>query len=284
MKRSVIQAELTKGATRLRVQTFYYESPSEMVRRPSRHTLALMSSRKKSSRGHFFNRHQADRLSDLGSLMFIPAGHSLFGMGPGGAQEMIACSFEAGAIPALSPLERSWDLSDLTQCYDIRSPRISDTLRRITQEVLTPGFASDILIDALINALPVELSRYFQEHPETRAMQVSKRGQLSQRQLQTIEDYVREWPAGGVRCEDLAALVGLSRAHFMRLFKATTGMTAHAFVEQLRLQQAQTLLATTSMPLKQIAGQLGFATPASFSLAFRRLTGLTPGSYRAEYQ
>lgn len=281
MNRSVIQAELTKGATRLRVQTFYYESPSEMVRRPSRHTLALMSSRKKSSRGHFFSRHQADRLSDLGSLMFIPAGHSLFGTGPGGAQDMIACSFEAGAIPALSPLERSWDISDLSQCYDIRSPRIADTLRRISQEVLTPGFASDILIDALINALPVELSRYFQTLPEA---QPPRRGGLSARQLQSIEEYVREWPAGGVRCEDLAALVGLSRAHFMRVFKTTTGMTAHAFVEQLRLQQAQTLLATTNMPLKQIAGQLGFSTPASFSLAFRRLTGATPGSYRSEFQ
>lgn len=281
MSQNVIQAELTKGPTRVRVQTFHYETPSEMVRKPSRHTLALMTSRKKSSRGHFVSRHQVGDLSDLGSLLFIPAGHSLFGMGPGGAQTMIACSFEAGAIPALSPLERSWDIRELAQCCDVRSARIADTMRRVTQEVLTPGFASDILIDALINALPVELSRYFQALPEAPA---PKRGQLSQRQLQTIEDYVREWPAGGVRCEDLASLVGLSRAHFMRLFKATTGMTAHAFVEQLRLQQAQTLLASTNMPLKQVAVHLGFSTPASFSLAFRRLTGLTPGSYRSEFQ
>lgn len=279
MVRSVIQAELTRGPARIRVQTFHYETPSEMVRRPSRHTLALMASRKQFSRGHFVSRHQADHLSDFGSLIFVPAGHSLFGTGPGGAQDMIACSFEAGAIPALSPLERSWDIRDLAQCYDIRSARVSDTLRRIVQEMLTPGFASDILIDALINALPVELARHFQAEPDAPA---PRRGQLHQRQLKIIEEYVREWPVGGVRCEDLAGLVGLSRAHFMRLFKATTGMTAHAFVEQLRLQHAQALLSTTDMPLKQIAAQLGFSTPASFSLAFRRLTGLTPGNYRNE--
>ncbi len=281
MNRNIIQAELTKGATRLRVQTFHYESPSEMVRQPSRHTLALMSTHKKFSRGHFISRNQADRLSDLGSLMFIPAGYSLRGTGPGGAQDMIACSFEPGAIPALAPLEQSWDMRDLNQCYDIRSPRIADTMRRISQEILTPGFASDILIDALFNVLPVELSRYFQTLPEC---PTTVKGQLSPRQLKIIEDYMREWPVGGVRCEDLAALVGLSRAHFMRLFKATTGMTAHAFVEQLRLQKAQSLLATSKMPLKQIAAHLGFSTPASFSLAFRRLTGLTPGSYRNEFQ
>lgn len=284
MNRYVIQAELTRGPTRLRVQTFHYETPSKMLRRPSRHTLTLMANRKKHSRGRFISRQQEDRLSDLGSLMFIPAGHSLLGIGPGGPQQMVACSFEAGAIPALSPLERSWGLSELHQCYDIRSPRIADTLHRLSQELLTPGFASDILIDALLTALPVELSRHFQALPQTPASQAAPRGRLSQRQLQTIEEYVRDWPAGGVRCEDLAALVGLSRAHFMRLFKATTGMTAHAFVEQLRLQQAQTLLATTNLPLKQVAARLGFSTPASFSLAFRRLTGQTPGSYRAGFQ
>lgn len=278
MSRSVIQAELNKGPSRIRIQTFHYETPSEMVRRPSRHTLVLMASRKKFSRGHFVSRNQADRLSDLGSLVFVPAGHSLFGTGPGGAQDIVACSFEAGAIPALAPLEYNWDIRDLSQCYDIRSARLADTLRRLAHEIVTPGFASDILVDALINTLPVELTRYFHTQPENPA---PRRGQLSPRQIKTIEEYVREWPAGGVRCEDLASLVDLSRAHFMRLFKATTGMTAHAFIEQLRLQQAQTLLATTDMPLKQIAARLGFATPASFSLAFRRLTGLTPGTYRA---
>lgn len=278
MVRSVIQAELSKGPARVRVQTYHYEPQSEMTYRPSRHTLALIAARKKISHGHFMGRNQADRLSDFGNLLFIPAGHSLFGTGPGGAQGMIACAFEAGAIPALSPLEQSWDMHDLARCYDIRSARITDTLRRLMQEMLSPGFASDILVDALINALPVELARYFQVRPEAPA---PKRGQLSQRQLKMIEEHVRAWPAGGVRCEDLASLVGLSRAHFMRLFKATTGMTAHAFVEQQRLQQAQALLATTDMPLKQVAVQLGFSTPASFSLAFRRLTGLTPGNYRS---
>ena len=42
-----------------------------------------------------------------------------------------------------------------------------------------------------------------------------------------------------------------------------------------------TLLAEGEMPLKRIAARLGFANPASFSLAFRRLTGSTPGRYRA---
>ena len=35
------------------------------------------------------------------------------------------------------------------------------------------------------------------------------------------------------------------------------------------------------MPLKQVAARLGFADPSSFSLAFRRMTGIAPGRYRA---
>ena len=39
-----------------------------------------------------------------------------------------------------------------------------------------------------------------------------------------------------------------------------------------------------STPRSDIQLSTGFSTPASFSLAFRRLTGLTPGSYRTEFQ
>jgi len=40
------------------------------------------------------------------------------------------------------------------------------------------------------------------------------------------------------------------------------------------------LLMTTDLPIKQIAGQLGFANPSGFTIAFRRVAGETPGSFR----
>ena len=49
------------------------------------------------------------------------------------------------------------------------------------------------------------------------------------------------------------------------------------------LERAYALLAQSTIPVKQIAARLGFATPSSFTLAFRRATGTTPACYRRDH-
>ena len=66
------------------------------------------------------------------------------------------------------------------------------------------------------------------------------------------------------------------------MFRATTGRTVHRFVEEMRLSRAQAMLRETDMPLKQIAATLGFSGASSFTLAFRKATGTTPGRFRSE--
>lgn len=279
MDRNIIQAELQNGPARVRVQTYHYAKPSEMVGKPSNHTLTLMTAgRQAAGFGQFYHPYQSRQMSALGDLIFIPAGHSLFGSGTGGPREMVACAFLPGTIDALATFERSWDDRELANCCDLRSARIADTMRRLGQEALSPGFGSDVLVDALTSALPIELARHFNVIRESNPI---ARGGLTPRQMRVIEEYVRDWPPGGVRVADLASLAGLSRGHFMRAFKQSAGQTVHNFVENIRLEQAENMLAHSEVPLKEIAHRLGFANPASFSLAFRRMTGETPGRYRA---
>lgn len=278
MGKNQVQSELWCGPARVRVQTYTYDTPSQQMRCPSNHTLTLMTSRRNGGwRGYFHQPHRPGRMVALGDLIFVPAGLAITGSGPGGAQSMVACSFGKGAAPALAMFEQGWDDRELSRCGDIRSDRIADAMRRLGQEALSPGFGSDVLVDAITATLPIDLVRHFQDSVHRGK---PMRGGLAMHQLRQIEEYMREWPAGSVRVTDLAALVGLSRGHFMRAFKQSTGKTVHNYVEVVRLDQAKTLLAEGEMPLKQIAARLGFANPASFSLAFRRLTGNTPGSYR----
>lgn len=279
MGRNVVQGELQSGPARVRMQTYTYDTPSQQERCPTNHTLTLLTSRQRSAwRGFFHQSHRPGRMVVLGDLIFVPAGLTITGSGPGGAHSMVACTFDRGTAPALDVFEQGWDERELSRCGDIRSDRIADAMRRLGQEAVSPGFGSDILVDALTATLPIDLVRHFQDGAR-RAAPI--RGGLAPHQLRAIEEYVREWPAGGIRVGDLAELIGLSRGHFMRAFKQSTGRTVHGFVEAVRLDQAKTLLAEGAMPLKRIAARLGFANPASFSLAFRRLTGSTPGCYRA---
>jgi len=78
----------------------------------------------------------------------------------------------------------------------------------------------------------------------------------------------------------LARQCGLSRFHFARRFKAEHGMTPTAYVQYQRVRQASRLLRETTLPLKQIAAECGFADANYFGKVFRRQLGVTPGVLR----
>ena len=73
---------------------------------------------------------------------------------------------------------------------------------------------------------------------------------------------------------------GLSRFHFCRAFKESTGLSPHAWLRQHRLEQAMTMLRDTEVSVVSIAAALGYASQTAFAAAFRKLTGETPSDWR----
>ena len=74
----------------------------------------------------------------------------------------------------------------------------------------------------------------------------------------------------------LAERVFLSRYHFMRLFKAQTGSTVHAYIRQKRLMNAARLI-REGMSAGKAAAESGFADYSAFHRAFRESFGTSPG-------
>ncbi|WP_438447587.1 helix-turn-helix domain-containing protein [Gorillibacterium sp. sgz5001074] len=81
--------------------------------------------------------------------------------------------------------------------------------------------------------------------------------------------------------DDLAAVSGLSRYHFLRLFRSATGTTPVEHLNKLRMEKAAVLLRTTDRTLDEIAAQVGFANGNYFSKVFRHWVGTSPGRYRS---
>jgi AraC-like DNA-binding protein len=79
---------------------------------------------------------------------------------------------------------------------------------------------------------------------------------------------------------DLARGCTLSVSRLSYLFKANTGLTVGMFRRNRRFQTALRMLATTDMPIKQIASALGYHHTSSFIRAFELHTGVSPGEYR----
>ena len=61
------------------------------------------------------------------------------------------------------------------------------------------------------------------------------------------------------------------------------GATFHAMVSEARRDEATRLLRNSVLTVEQIAGHLGYSDPGNFCRAFKRWTGLTPGSFRASH-
>ena len=90
--------------------------------------------------------------------------------------------------------------------------------------------------------------------------------------------YLNDHPADTIRLATLATLSGLSPWHFLRSFKAATGLTPHSFHIQVRIRLAQQQL-RARVPSAQVAANLGFADQSHLIRQFRRYVGTTPGRF-----
>jgi AraC-like DNA-binding protein len=80
----------------------------------------------------------------------------------------------------------------------------------------------------------------------------------------------------------LASDVGLSRSRFSVLFSELVGESPQNYVTRMRLQRAGRLLQQQANSLTDVALATGYESDASFSKAFRRQYGKTPGQYRRD--
>ena len=78
----------------------------------------------------------------------------------------------------------------------------------------------------------------------------------------------------------LAEECGYSRAHFLRMFRAATGVTPHRYVLDLRLRRAQDRLREAKSSIIDVALSCGFSSQSHMTTVFRRHLEMTPGEFR----
>lgn len=85
------------------------------------------------------------------------------------------------------------------------------------------------------------------------------------------------------RIEDLAAIIGRSRSHVLKLFQRHLGVSAKGHVIGRQLQEARELLLSTTLPVSEVGKAVGLPDPFHFSKLFRRHVGLAPREFRAKH-
>jgi transcriptional regulator GlxA family with amidase domain len=95
-----------------------------------------------------------------------------------------------------------------------------------------------------------------------------------------VKQYVLSHIGEALSIDDIASIFGISRRTFTRVFSRQSKVTASAFIEQVRVDVALSLLEKTDLPLKSVAYRCGFHNATQMRMTFSRRISTTPRQFR----
>jgi len=113
--------------------------------------------------------------------------------------------------------------------------------------------------------------------------QVGDRKQQADRRIAPLFEFLEMHYHEALTVEDAAAVLEISKPHFMRLFKQVTGQSFISYLNHFRIAKAQALLATTQEPIAQLCQEVGFCDQSYFGSVFRKTVRTTPLEYRRRF-
>jgi AraC family transcriptional regulator len=221
--------------------------------------------------GHFLA-----HLNRPGTVMITPAGpvpdirlHTL--------SEFIHCAldeeFTRGVIEELDrqppprPVFRS----------GIRDKSIQRIVGLLLEELETERPSGRLYVDSLAHALA---TRYVLLDCATLGRPESRVSGLQPRILNRVREKIEANLDTELSLGSLAEESGYSRAHFLRMFRAATGLTPHQYVLDLRLRRAQDRLRQKGSSIIDVAVSCGFSSQSHMTSVFRQRLEMTPGEFR----
>jgi AraC family transcriptional regulator len=205
-------------------------------------------------------------------ITFVPAGCTLEGW----------CTLDKAAtitVVAIDPnakLERWVDVSQLPPRIEFMDQTLRWAMLRFRAllndpDQDTPGYA-----ETLVELLSHDLGRVVAAMPRQQPAGCG----LNASQVRIVTEYIDAHLFERPTISDLAALVDLTRFHFIRSFKKAVGMPPHQFMIHRSVDRAKELLAEQGQSVANVAARTGFGSPIQLTRAFRRVVGTTPTEFR----
>jgi len=159
-------------------------------------------------------------------------------------------------------------------------PRLGGLVAAVHPE-MAAGFPSgQLFLDSVEQAMAVALVN---DHAVRQRSVPAYRGGLGAARLRKIKELVHAKMEDDLSLDDMAQSVGLSTAHFARIFRKSTGETPHQFVLRLRVERAKAMLRVSDARVFDVAMACGFKTPQHFAQVFRDACRVSPTEYRQDF-
>lgn len=147
---------------------------------------------------------------------------------------------------------------------------------KLQEQLKTNSSDSRLYAESAATFLAVHL---LQNYSIQKALVREYAGGLPKQELRKVTDYIDAHLTQDISLDAIANYLGISRYHFCRLFKQSTGLSPHQYVIQQRVERAKQLLKHGKLSIAETAIACGFNHQSHLHRHFKRLTGVTPGSF-----
>ncbi len=105
------------------------------------------------------------------------------------------------------------------------------------------------------------------------------RGGLAGGALARVRAYIDDHIGERISLDELARQAGVSRFHFARQFRLSTGQSPMEYLRRVRIDYSKRILMERDSTIAEVAASLGFSDQSHFTRTFGRLVGVSPGSF-----
>lgn len=133
----------------------------------------------------------------------------------------------------------------------------------------------------LIGHLYLFLDYLTQSCKSTKLIQSSK---MSDYYIKEAINYIEQNFQNDITIEDIAAVCGINRSYFGKIFRSAIGRSPQEFLMNYRMVKATELLKLTSLSIADIGSAVGYGNQLHFSRAFKTIYGISPREWRNQHK
>lgn len=158
--------------------------------------------------------------------------------------------------------------------------QIRDLLEKIHEEFETQTEDYGLMIKSYLIAVLILFIRQSRlDVPDTLEANMNITSENIGR-IQRVMDYIDQHITDELTLKTLSSVANMSNSYFSQLFKELNGFSAWDYIISKRIDLAQKLLISENDSIYSIALQSGFNNTTNFYKAFKKITGVSPSTYR----
>ena len=166
--------------------------------------------------------------------------------------------------------------------YNVKNTSIGYSLSEINKKIKNGSFANSLQEQELFYSLAESIitdQRFIFDHLNNLDFKKNITNEEVFRSILQAKNFIDEHITENLSLDEISLNIGISKYHFIRVFKQAFGVSPYQYQKRIRLDRAK-LDITKGISILETAIKYGFSDAPTFSKAFKQQFNLTPGAIR----